>query len=352
MSQPLNPFTCTYSDSFSSLLHQLKCSLAITTYQAGKLIFISPAAGNKIMQLPRTFQRPMGLSINQNQLALATRSAVTLFTNEPTLNVHYQEKPTGYDAMFAPRVTYHTGPVDLHDIHIHENHLLAVNTAFNCISTITHQESFTPVWKPNFITEIIPEDRCHLNGLAVHNKDWYVTAFNRGNSSGSWRSDILNTGVLMHAQSDAIILENLSIPHSPRIYKDNLYLLLSGKGELIQVNPNNKTYTVISHIPAFIRGLAFISHYAFIGISRPRKSSSTFSKLAEPAHQRNAGIIVVDLNTGNEIASLSYLNSVDEIYDVQLLPEIIRPNILSPEKPEHQMAIVSGGRSWWASEKE
>jgi hypothetical protein len=38
----LAPFSCTYSPQIPELLQKLNCSLAITTYQAGKVIFISP----------------------------------------------------------------------------------------------------------------------------------------------------------------------------------------------------------------------------------------------------------------------------------------------------------------------
>jgi uncharacterized protein (TIGR03032 family) len=349
MTQQPAPFSCTFTPSLPYLFMQLKCSIAITTYQAGKLILISPAGNDKLIQLPRTFHRPMGLSVSRNQLALATRTELTTFVNEPSLNINYQKTPTAYDAVFAPRITYHTGPLDLHDIHFSDNHLLAVATAFNCISKLTPKESFTPVWKPDFISGIEAEDRCHLNGFAILNNDWYVTAFNQGNTAGSWRSNILNSGVLIHAQSQELILNQLAIPHSPRIHHGKLYLLLSGKGELVEVDVDKKKYSVVCQVPAFVRGLAFVSHYAFIGISQPRKSSSTFGKLSAEAQQQKAGFIVVDLNTGNVTAELRYLNSVEEIYDVQIIAGSVRPNILSPDKQEHKLAVVSGARSWWAA---
>ncbi len=349
MSQQPAPFSCTFTPSLPHLLSQLKCSIAITTYQAGKLIFISPSGYDKLIQLPRTFHRPMGLSVSGNQLALATRTQVTTFINEPSLNINYQKTPSAYDAMFAPRITYHTGPLDLHDIHFLDSHLLAVTTAFNCISRLTPNESFTPVWKPDFITGIEAEDRCHLNGFAIKNNDWFVTAFNCGNTLGSWRSDILNSGVLIHAQTQEQILNQLAIPHSPRMYKGKLYLLLSGKGEMVEVDLEKKSYSVVCHVPAFVRGLAFVSEFAFIGISQPRKSSSTFGKLSAEAQQQKAGIVVVDLKTGNVVSELRYTNSVEEIYDVQIIHDSVRPNILAPDKPEHNLAVVSDARSWWAA---
>jgi hypothetical protein len=50
MISPAPPFTCTYSPNVAELLIQLNCSLAITTFQAGKLIFLSPDGPNVMRQ--------------------------------------------------------------------------------------------------------------------------------------------------------------------------------------------------------------------------------------------------------------------------------------------------------------
>ena len=38
---PLSPFSCTYSSHVPEILYKLNCSIAVTTYQAGKVVFIS-----------------------------------------------------------------------------------------------------------------------------------------------------------------------------------------------------------------------------------------------------------------------------------------------------------------------
>ena len=40
---------------------------------------------------------------------------------------------------------------------------------FSCLCKFTLAYNFSPKWKPYFISEILPEDRCHLNGLALEN---------------------------------------------------------------------------------------------------------------------------------------------------------------------------------------
>ena len=76
MNNPAPPFTCTYTPNVAELLTQLNCSLAITTYQAGKLIFLSPDGHNAMRQLPRDFEKAMGLVIKDNRMALAIKEEV------------------------------------------------------------------------------------------------------------------------------------------------------------------------------------------------------------------------------------------------------------------------------------
>ncbi|MBK6484664.1 MAG: hypothetical protein KBF32_00085 [Chitinophagales bacterium] len=51
------PFRCTFSPQLPELLLKLNCSIAITTYQAGKLVFISPADENICSAYP---DKPFG----------------------------------------------------------------------------------------------------------------------------------------------------------------------------------------------------------------------------------------------------------------------------------------------------
>ena len=55
-------FRARYSPEVPQLLNQLNISLILTTYQAGKVIVLS-SDGNKLIQLLRDFDRPMGLAL-------------------------------------------------------------------------------------------------------------------------------------------------------------------------------------------------------------------------------------------------------------------------------------------------
>ena len=108
--------------------------------------------------------------------------------------------------MYMPRVTYHTGPLDIHDLSFGNNgELFAVNTLFSCIITINDDYNFSTYWKPPFIDALVSEDRCHLNGMALKNgKPKYVTAFNKGNSRQSWRDNITKSGIVMDVETNEI----------------------------------------------------------------------------------------------------------------------------------------------------
>jgi len=270
------------------------------------------------------------------------------------LAFHYPNSPKKYDALFMPRSTYHTGPLDIHDLHFGaDNKIYAVNTLFSCIVTIDDNYNFTPFWKPNFIDKLVSEDRCHLNGLAFLNgKPKYATAFNTGNKAQSWRDDITKTGVVIDVETNEIIAEGLAMPHSPRIYNNELYVLLSASGELVKIDVETGAKEVVLKIGGFLRGMDFHKDYLFVGLSKLRENSSTFAKLDFAKEANQAGIVVIHLPTASLIGKINYLNSLDEIYDIKLIPDRIRPNILNTIKHDYKQGLMIPQSTFWAIESQ
>jgi uncharacterized protein (TIGR03032 family) len=94
-----------------------------------------------------------------------------------------------------------------------------VNTRFGCLCTLDAEHSFYPRWRPPFVTAYAPEDRCHLNGLAmVDGRPRYVTALGETDTAGGWRANKRNGGISMDIKTNAVLLHGLSMPHSPRWY--------------------------------------------------------------------------------------------------------------------------------------
>ena len=344
----MDKFKSSSSKFLVDLLKNLKCSIIFSTYEAGCVVIIS-AKGDKLIQLTRGLTKPMGIAVKDEKLIIASKYELTKFSNENELSRTYPPKASTYDSIYMPRATYYTGELDLHDIEFGDSDkIYAINTSFSCISLINSSYSFTPIWNPNFITELMPEDRCHLNGMAMlNNKPKYVTALSKTNTPGGWRENITSTGILIDVETDEIILENLSMPHSPRIINKKLYLLQSAKGEVIEVNTTKKSYKVVSKIPGILRGLAEYGDYIFVGVSKPRKNSKTFQKLPGNIKEQSAGIVVLYKPTWAIVGEVKYSNTINEIYDVQILPNILRPNIINPQHKATKNAITAKNLSYW-----
>lgn len=353
MQKALAPFTCKYTAQLPELLRNLDCSLAISTYQAGKLVFLSAKDEHSLVQLPRHFEKVMGIaeSADRRKLALACKDEITVFADSPALAAHYPKAPGKYDALYLPRLTYHTGALDVHDLSFGKNDkLYAVNTLFSCVMTVDNNYNFTPFWQPEFIDKIASEDRCHLNGMAMENgKPKYVTAFNRGNSHQSWRENVTETGVIIDVETDEIIAENLAMPHSPRIFNGDLYVLLSATGELVRIDRKTGEKTTIKKLDGFVRGMSLHGEYLFIGLSKLRKNSSTFAKLNLKANR--AAVVALHLPTGSIAGEITWLTSLDEIYDIHVLAGKTRPNILNTLTDAHKAAVMIPKSTFWAAQK-
>lgn len=353
--QPYPPFSLQHSPNVPELLQQLNCSLSLSTYQAGKLILISAKDENNLIQLPRTFEKPMGIAEHptKDKLAIACKEEVIVFANSPDLAKFYPKSPNKYDSLYVPRSTFFTGTLDIHDLNFGEDDsLYAVNTLFSTIIKIDSDYNFTPYWTPNFIDRLVSEDRCHLNGMAMQNgKPKYVTAFNQGNSFQSWRDTVTKTGVVIDVETNEVIAEGLAMPHSPRIFNGALYVLLSATGELVKIDLKTKSIEVIKKLNGFVRGMSYYKDYLFVGLSKLRENSSTFGKLEFAQHANQVGISIIHLPTKAVVGEIKYLSSVDEIYDVHVLANKTRPNILNTLTEDHKAALMIPNATYWAKQK-
>lgn len=352
--QELTPFSCTYTPQLPEILNRMGCTLVISTFQAGKVVLISPKNDEFLVQLPRNFRKPMGVAIENDKMAVATLNEVVILKNSKNLAKTYPNKPDTYDQIWIPRATYYTGYVDIHDLHFgKDNKLWAVNTSFSCLCSIDDNNSFTPEWKPHFISTLQPNDKCHLNGLAmIDGKPKYITGLGKGDSPQSWRENIVKGGILMDIASNEIICEGLAMPHTPRWYDGKLYCLLSAAQKLICIDPESGKYDDVAHIPGFVRGMSRLGDYVFIATSKLRKNSSTFKHLEIAEKANEATVVIVHLPTGSIQGKLMYKMSVDEIYDIQILPNAIRPNILNPYLDWHHRALQAPGLEYWGKKSE
>ncbi len=350
----LPAFTCICTPNFPSILNELGCTLVISTYQAGKIVMISPNGDQGLMHLTRDFKRPMGVAIKKDWMAIATANEVVVLRDSPDLARTFPDSPNTYDHFYLPRATYYTGHLDVHDVHFGKNNQIwAINTSHSCLCNIDIDYSFRVRWQPHFISALGHEDRCHLNGLAMlDDEPIYVSALGSGDKPGSWRENITKGGVIVHIPSNETVISGLAMPHTPRIYDGKLYCLLSAAQELICVDIDKGTYETVAAIPGFVRGMDRIGDYLFIATSKLRKESSTFKHLEIAKVADKASIIILHLPTGKMIASLDYQKSLEEIYDIHILPNCIRPNLFNTYGDHHNRGLHLQGATAWAIKAE
>ena len=340
---------CRASDSFTEWLAGLRGTLAVTTYQAGKVALIG-WRDHRPSLLMREFEKPMGLAVAPDQLALATRNEITFLANAPLLAWDFLlDQPGRYDALYLPRASYYTGDLNVHDVAFAGDDLWIVASRFSCLAGLSRKHCFEPRWKPPFVSEVVPEDRCHLNGLTViDGRPKYVTALGESNVAGGWRENKASGGLLMDVDSGEILLRGLSMPHSPRWSNGQLWLLNSGAGELLHFDPLKQKAEVVAALPAYLRGLCLIDGYAVVGMCQIREKH-IFGGL--PVQQRFekllSGVAVIELSSGRTVGMFEFTAGCTEIYDVQFLPGIRQPMLLNQRQDATREAFPAPAFSYW-----
>ncbi len=336
------PFRYQHTTSFAELLEQLGATLFVTTYQAGKLAAFRASKG-RLSLLLRTFDRAMGLAVNSRELAIATRYQIWFLPNEPSL-AERMPPPGTHDACFLPRRCHVTSNIDTHEIAWGRgDELWLINTQHCCLCTLDDRFSFVPRWKPAFVTELNRADPCHLNGLAMFDgRPKYVTCFAETDSFEGWRERKRDGGCLIDIESDEILARGFSMPHSPRVHNGFVWLLDSGRGGLMRIDPRTGQADEIARLPGYPRGLAFAGRYAFVGLSQARETK-TFGEVAvvEQVADRKCGVWCIDTLTGSTFGFLEFEQTVAEVFDVQLLPGLRNPAIVGFGKSTIERASVA-----------
>jgi uncharacterized protein (TIGR03032 family) len=200
---------------------------------------------------------------------------------------------------------------------------------------LSETHAFKPLWKPKFISRLAPEDRCHLNGLALDNgRPHYVTACSTGDVLESWRGGRRDGGVLIDVETDRIVCDGLFMPHSPRLWGDALYLVESGRGYLVKVDRQSGRREDVAFCPGFARGLAFVANYAVVTVSLPRHG--TFEDLPIEQTLRvngtgpRCGLLIIDLRNGDIVHWFRLRGDINELFDVGVVENVRCPRAIGP----------------------
>lgn len=333
-------------------LAEMQVSLGFTTYQTGKLFLVGRKTDDSIAIFERTYGHCMGMwaSSDAATIWLSSRYQIWKLQRSPAELVPYRapDSPApdlnnpdqavppwsgrGYDVAYIPRVGYTTGHVDVHDMAVDaDGRLLFVNTMFGCIATLSEQANFQPLWQPPFLTRLVAEDRCHLNGLAMRSgRAAFASVVAQSDVAGGWRDRRQGGGAILDIASGEAVVMGLSMPHSPRWYRGRLWVLNSGTGEFGTVDLETGSFAPVCFCPGYLRGLAFIGDYAVITLSKPRHDSfhglSLDERLKQGGAEAQCGLVVIDLKTGTIAHWLRLQGTlVTELYDSIVLPGVRQP---------------------------
>jgi uncharacterized protein (TIGR03032 family) len=315
---------------------ELRISILVSTYQWDRLVILSHDQGERVISQCRFFHMPMGLALRKDRLAIGTSGVIQEYRNLPSA-VSRVDPTSTCDAAYLPRSIHATGKIDIHEMDWGGpagDELWFVNTLFSCLCTRSRDFSFVPRWRPKFVTAPEPEDRCHLNGFCmIDGAPAYVTALGETDTEGGWRANKKSGGILIDTRTSEIIGRGLSMPHSPRWHQDKLLLLEAGNGGIGAVDPSSGRYEPIAILPGFTRGLDFFGHYAFIGLSLPRKLSiyNDLSVMQLPPEKAACGVWVVDLRSGETVAFAKFQGTVREVFSVAVLPEYQHPDVITSD---------------------
>jgi uncharacterized protein (TIGR03032 family) len=330
---------------FEAWLRERRTSVAFTTYQIGKIFFVGLKPDGRIWVFNRNIGRCMGIATSGSQLWVAGGAKVLRFGNPMWGGTPAREEP---DALYMPQVSYFTGDLDAHDIVVDEdNRAVFANTRFNCLATVSPTHSFREVWRPPFISKLAAEDRCHLNGVALKaGVVKYVSAVSQSDIYDGWRDHRDHGGIIIDVETGEIVCSGLSMPHSPRVLGDQLWVLNSGTGELGRVDVENRRFDPLCFCPGYLRGLAFVDNkYALVGLSKPR-GNQTFDGLRlektmkERGISARCGFYVIDLHSGDVVHSVSIEGIVTELYDVAAMPGIRQPTMVGLNGEDGQRFIT------------
>lgn len=341
--------TISFSPGLADFLTANDISFGFTSYQTGRLYLVGCGSDGKLAIHEALYPQAMGVTAHENRIYLGSLTEIVRMEN---VLAPGQLANGVHDKVYVPRNMQTTGNIDIHELGIRKDgQIIFVNTLHNCLSIPSVTHSFKPIWKPEFISELATEDRCHLNGLAmVDGQPKYVSAVCQSDVKDGWRERRHDGGIIIDVENDQILADGLSMPHSPRFHGDRIWLLNSGTGELGWLHPNDHAFTPVAFCPGFLRGLAFQNDYGFVTLSKPRHGHFEGLALDQKLKEKNAaawcGVQILSLSTGEVAQWLRLEGAITELFDICILSGVKNPITLGLQSPEIRNFITVEKPDW------
>jgi uncharacterized protein (TIGR03032 family) len=331
------------SRGLAAWLASSNLSLAISSYQTGRVYLVGSDKLGRVSFFERLFERAMGIVGNAQRIYLGGLYQLWRFENVLRSNevIHTQ-----FDKCYVPRNAQTIGDLDIHELGIRKNgKVVFINTKYSCLAELSQTHSFKAIWKPDFITKLAPEDRCHLNGLAmVDGAPKYVTAVCKSDAVDGWRDRRHNGGVVIDIDTNEIVCEGLSMPHSPRWANGKLWVLNAGTGHLGWVDFATKSFVPHAFLPGFVRGLSIFGNTAAVGLSKPRNQRFEGLQLDTELTKHDVepwcGVQIISLTNGDVLHWIRFEGDISEIFDLCFLPNVRNPMMVGLRTPEIRELIT------------
>ena len=190
---------------------------------------------------------------------------------------------------------------------------------------------------------------CVIVGRQSLSRPRYVTAVSQSDIAEGWRDRRRDSGCVIDVESGEVVASGLSMPHSPRVYQDKLWVLDSGSGYLCTIDVSTGKSEPIIFCPGYLRGLSFFGNFAVVGLSKPRDGTFAGLELDDNLKSRDAeprcGLMIIDLKTADIVHWFRIEGLIEELYDVCVLPGVVRPTAFGFKTDEIRRFITTSETS-------
>ena len=190
---------------------------------------------------------------------------------------------------------------DIHDLLVFNDLLYVVSTGTNEVVALDASYKIQKRYK--FDGE---GDAWHLNCLVLINDRVCVSAFCNFKEHYNYKGKTLNSGFLLDIESEMILIDKLSQPHSPKFDGEHLYICDSEKKSLKKFDVKNNLINEIS-FGSYTRGICIDGNNLYVGLSKSRNIDD---------NSEEAQILVLDKNSFDILGKILIPSS--EIYNIEL----------------------------------
>lgn len=334
----------TASANLDDWLAEHRLSLLACAPQVSKLLAFGTTPQGRPALLERTVPHCSAVSVSGSQIHVAGDAQIWYYEQ---LHGPKDDAQRAYDTAYSPRGSVITGSIGVRDLSMGEgNQLHFVTPAWSCLATVSDRYSFDPLWQPPFVTDLTPETRCGLSGLAMQfGQPKWVTCFAASNNANGWQGAAARSegGLLIDVESGETVCGNLSLPISPRWHGDLLWLLNSGRGEFGYVKRTAGEFVPVLMCPGYPSALTLWENYAFIALSRQAEPLADQLNWRRTLRDENVepwcGVWIIDLDGPKPLHWLKLEGLVNQITDLAVLPNHRRPYLVSLQGDQIRQTI-------------